>query len=265
MAAVASYWAIRGQMGHRAYLGVAGAGFSIFLAAWWVLATSGLVDPVFLPAPDRVLERLVIWATEDDLFTDLKVSVGRVLTGFVLAAVMAIPLGVYIGSFKPVQAFFEPLMEFARYLPAVAFVPLVMLWVGIGEAAKIALIWIGTYFQMVLMISDNVRQVPRSQIEAAQTLGASRGEVLALVVFKSALPSMVDTLRITLGWAWTYLVVAELVAANSGLGYAILRAQRFLQTDKIFVGILLIGLLGLMMDQGLRLMHRHAFPWMHAR
>jgi NitT/TauT family transport system permease protein len=206
-----------------------------------------------------------MWAREDDLLTDLKVSIGRVLGGFTLAAVMAVPLGVYIGSFRPVQAFFEPLMEFARYLPAVAFVPLVMLWVGIGESAKIALIWIGTYFQMVLMVSDNVRQVPMTQIEAAQTLGASRGEILSLVVFKSALPGIVDTLRITLGWAWTYLVVAELVAANSGLGYAILRAQRFLQTDKIFVGILLIGLLGLVMDQGLRLLHRRAFPWLHTR
>ncbi|MGB3134355.1 MAG: ABC transporter permease [Candidatus Macondimonas sp.] len=265
MTGVASFWSIRGHLGNSAYLALAAAGFTTFLAAWWTLAASGLVDPVFLPTPDGVVRRLAMWAREGDLLTDLKVSIGRVLGGFTLAAVMAVPLGVYIGSFRPVQAFFEPLMEFARYLPAVAFVPLVMLWVGIGESAKIALIWIGTYFQMVLMVSDNVRQVPMTQIEAAQTLGASRGEILSLVVFKSALPGIVDTLRITLGWAWTYLVVAELVAANSGLGYAILRAQRFLQTDKIFVGILLIGLLGLVMDQGLRLLHRRTFPWLHTR
>lgn len=265
MTGIASFWSIRGHLGISAYLALAAAGFTTFLAAWWMLAASGLVDPVFLPTPDGVMRRLAMWAREGDLLTDLKVSIGRVLGGFTLAAVMAVPLGVYIGSFRPVQAFFEPLMEFARYLPAVAFVPLVMLWVGIGESAKIALIWIGTYFQMVLMVSDNVRQVPMTQIEAAQTLGASRGEILSLVVFKSALPGIVDTLRITLGWAWTYLVVAELVAANSGLGYAILRAQRFLQTDKIFVGILLIGLLGLVMDQGLRLLHRRAFPWLHTR
>lgn len=265
MAGSLSWWAIRGRMGRGAYLAMAGAGFGTFLAAWWGLAASDLVDPVFLPPPDAVARRLVRWATQEDLVADLKISVSRVLSGFALAAVMAVPLGVYIGSFRPVQAFFEPLMEFARYLPAVAFVPLVMLWIGIGEAAKVALIFIGTYFQMVLMVSDNVRQVPVAQIEAAQTLGATRGEVLSLVVFKSALPGILDTLRITLGWAWTYLVVAELVAANSGLGYAILRAQRFLQTDKIFVGILLIGLLGLVMDQALRLMHRRVFPWLHTR
>ena len=265
MAGSLSWWAIRGPVGRGAYLALAGAGFGTFFGAWWGLAAGGLVDPVFLPPPDAVVRRLGRWAAQEDLLADLKISVSRVLSGFALAAVMAVPLGVYIGSFRPLQAFFEPLMEFARYLPAVAFVPLVMLWVGIGEAAKVALIFIGTYFQMVLMVSDNVRQVPVAQIEAAQTLGATRGELLSLVVFKSALPGILDTLRVTLGWAWTYLVVAELVAANSGLGYAILRAQRFLQTDKIFVGILLIGLLGLLMDQALRLMHRRAFPWLHTR
>ncbi len=258
-------WSIRGTLGGARYLAIAGVGFACFLGGWWSLAGSGLVDAVFLPEPVAVARRLLGWYADGSLFADIKISIGRVLGGFVLAVLMAVPLGIYIGSFRPVQAFFEPLMEFARYLPAVAFVPLVLLWVGIGEGAKITLIWIGTFFQMVLMVSDNIRQVPMAQIEAAQTLGANRGEVVSLVVFKSALPGIVDTLRVTLGWAWTYLVVAELVAANSGIGYAILRAQRFLQTDKIFVGILLIGLLGLLMDQGFRLVHRRAFPWLHLR
>lgn len=258
-------WAVRGTLGGRAYLALAVLGFAGFVGGWWLLAASGAVDAVFLPTPDAVVRRLHAWFSDGSLLADVRVSLGRVLGGFSLALLMAVPLGLYIGTFRPLQAVFEPLMEFARYLPAVAFVPLVMLWVGIGEAAKIALIWIGTFFQMVLMVSDNIRQVPMAQIEAAQTLGASRAEVLSRVVFKSALPGIVDTLRITLGWAWTYLVVAELVAANSGLGYAILRAQRFLQTDKIFVGILLIGLLGLLFDQGFRLLHRRTFPWLHGR
>ncbi len=258
-------WAVRGTLDGRSYLAIAALGFASLVGGWWLLAASGLVDAVFLPAPDAVARRLYAWLGDGGLLADIRVSLGRVLGGFSLALVMAVPLGLYIGTFRPLQAFFEPLMEFARYLPAVAFVPLVLLWVGIGEAAKIALIWIGTFFQMVLMVSDNIRQVPMAQIEAAQTLGAGRGEVLSRVIFRSALPGIVDTLRVTLGWAWTYLVVAELVAANSGLGYAILRAQRFLQTDKIFVGILLIGLLGLLFDQGFRLLHRRAFPWLHGR
>jgi NitT/TauT family transport system permease protein len=118
---------------------------------------------------------------------------------------------------------------------------------------------------MVLMVAEDVRRVPMAQIEAAQTMGATRREVLEKVILPSAKPALLDTLRITMGWAWTYLVVAELVAANSGLGFAILKAQRFLQTDKIFAGILLIGFIGLAIDQLFRLLHRKMFPWMHGR
>jgi NitT/TauT family transport system permease protein len=178
---------------------------------------------------------------------------------------MALPLGLVIGAYRPVRAFFEPLLEFARYLPAVAFVPIVLLWTGIGEISKITVIWIGTFFQMVIMISEDVSRVPMPQVEAARTLGATGGEVVGLVLLRSALPAMFDTLRITLGWAWTYLVVAEIVAANNGLGYAILRAQRFLQTDRIFVGIIVIGLIGLCTDQLLRWIHRRLFPWARVR
>jgi NitT/TauT family transport system permease protein len=140
-----------------------------------------------------------------------------------------------------------------------------MLWIGIDEPSKIAIIFIGTFFQMVLMVAEDVRRVPQAQIEAAQTLGATRGEVIKLVLLPGAKPALVDTLRITMGWAWTYLVVAELVAANSGLGYAILKAQRFLQTDKIFAGIIIIGLIGLITDQLFRWAHRLAFPWLHGK
>jgi len=147
----------------------------------------------------------------------------------------------------------------------VAFVPLVMVWIGIDEGAKVAVIFIGTFFQMVLMVAEDIRRVPQAQVEAAQTMGASRREVVERVLVPSAKPALLDTLRLTMGWAWTYLVVAELVAASSGLGFAILKAQRFLQTDKIFAGIVLIGLIGLVIDQGLRWAHRRAFPYLHAR
>lgn len=258
-------WRLRGEMSPGLYALAAAAGFLTFLLAWWGLALSGWIDRVFMPSPADVLARLSAWYAEGTLLDDMGISVYRVTAGFLLSALMALPLGLFIGTYKPVQAYFEPLMEFSRYLPAVAFVPLILLWVGIGEGAKVAVIWLGTFFQMVLMVSEDVRRVPQAQIEAAQTMGATQGETLQLVVLKAALPAIVDTLRITLGWAWTYLVVAELVAANSGLGYAILKSQRFLQTDKIFVGILLIGLLGLVMDQSFRFLHRRAFPYLYAR
>ncbi len=256
-------WQVRGEMSARAYSALAVGSFLLFVGLWWLVTAAGWFDKVFLPGPLDVLHRLENWYSQDGLMDDVWISIFRVTAGFVLSALLAVPLGLFIGSYRPVQAFFEPLMEFARYLPAVAFVPLVLLWVGIGEGSKITIIWIGTFFQMVLMVSEDVRRVPMAQIEAAQTMGASSGETLQLVVLKSALPALVDTLRITLGWAWTYLVVAEMVAANSGLGYAILKAQRFLQTDTIFVGILLIGAIGLVMDQLFRFLHRRAFPWLY--
>jgi NitT/TauT family transport system permease protein len=218
-----------------------------------------------MPTPGDVWKRTSLWWSQDGLVRDTFISIYRVTLGWLISALIALPLGILIGTFRPVQALLEPLTDFIRYMPAVAFIPLVMLWVGIDEPSKIAIIFIGTFFQMVLMVAEDVRRVPQAQIEAAQTLGATRGEILRLVLLQGAKPALVDTLRVTMGWAWTYLVVAELVAANSGLGYAILKAQRFLQTDKIFAGIIIIGLIGLITDQLFRWAHRVAFPWMHRR
>jgi NitT/TauT family transport system permease protein len=261
----AETWKIRGWLSQRSYWTLAAIGLALPLAGWTLLSAFGPVNKVFLPGPLDVVHRLGSWFTNDDLIADIGISFFRVVAGWALSALVALPLGLFIGTFRVVQAALEPLTDFIRYMPAVAFIPLVMLWVGIDEGAKIAIIFIGTFFQMVLMVAEDVRRVPMAQIEAAQTMGASRGEVIEKVIIQSAKPALLDTLRITMGWAWTYLVVAELVAANSGLGYAIIKAQRFLQTDKIFAGILLIGIIGLAMDQAFRLMHRLAFPWLYAR
>ena len=254
---------IRGTLDRRTTTTLALLGLLVPLLGWLALALSGTVNKVFLPGPADVLLRVVHWWTDDGLAGDIGISVFRVVTGWALSALIALPLGLYIGTYRSVQALLEPLTDFIRYMPAVAFIPLVMLWIGIDEQSKVAIIFIGTFFQMVLMVAEDVRRVPMAQIEAAQTMGATRGEILEKVIFASARPALLDTLRITMGWAWTYLVVAELVAANSGLGYAIIKAQRFLQTDKIFAGILLIGAIGLGIDQLFRLAHRMAFPWLH--
>lgn len=258
-------WKIRGSLDRRVYAAIAVASFVLGIAAWWAVTALGVIDALFLPAPTAVAVRFLKWLTDGDLLEDAGISIFRVLAGFLASAVMALPLGLVIGAYRPVRAFFEPLLEFARYLPAVAFVPVVLLWAGIGEASKIIVIWIGTFFQMVIMLSDDVARVPMPQVEAALTLGARGREVVLRVLLRSAMPAMFDTLRITLGLAWTYLVVAEIVAANSGLGYAIMKAQRFLQTDRIFVGIIVIGMIGLGTDQFLRWVHRRLFPWALAR
>ena len=258
-------WRIAGHLSRRQYWLFAALGLLLPFLAWGLVTSFGAVDTVFLPGPLQVLKRSITWLLEDDLLQDAAISIFRVLAGFVLSAVLALPIGVLIGAFRPVEALLEPLTDFIRYMPAVAFIPLVMLWFGIGESAKISIIFIGTFFQMVLMIAENVRLVPMAQIEAALTMGATRNEMISLVLGQSARPAILDTFRITMGWAWTYLVVAELVAANSGLGYAILKAQRFLKTDTIFAGIILIGLIGLLMDQGFRWLHRRLYPWAHLK
>jgi NitT/TauT family transport system permease protein len=260
-----SIWAIAGRMSRAQYWAFAALGLLVPLVAWALAAASGLIDPVFMPGPLQVLERLSQWLFEGELVADTGISIYRVVAGFALSAVFALPIGLMIGAFRPVEAILEPLTDFIRYMPAVAFIPLVMLWFGIEESAKIAIIFIGTFFQMVLMVAENVRLVPTAQVEAAQTMGATREEIIRLVLLQSAKPAILDTLRITMGWAWTYLVVAELVAANSGLGFAILKAQRFLKTDVIFGGIVLIGVIGLLMDQGFRWLHRRWFPYLHGR
>ena len=261
----ASVWTVRGWLTQRTYWALAAVGLAVPLVCWTLLTGLGSVNRVFLPSPSDVAHRLLTWFSNDELLADIGISCFRGVAGWALSAVLALPLGLLIGTFRMVQALLEPLTDFVRYMPAVAFVPLVMLWVGIDEGAKVAIIFIGTFFQMVLMVAEDVRRVPMAQIEAAQTLGASRAEVIEKVIIPSSKPALLDTLRITMGWAWTYLVVAELVAANSGLGYAIIKAQRFLQTDKIFAGILLIGAIGLAMDQAFRLVHRLAFSYLYAR
>ena len=257
-----SAWDVRGRLPRRVALAIAGLGFLLPFLFWCWLSTSGRVDPVFLPNPLQVLRRSIDWLMNDALAGDIGISIARVFGGFLASAIIAVPLGVIIGTYAPVRALLEPLTDFSRYLPAVAFIPLIMLWVGIDESAKISVIFAGTFFQMVLMLGEDIAAVPEAPVEAARTMGATNGEIVKHVLIPAARPAMLDTLRQMMGLAWTYLVVAELVAANSGLGFSILKAQRFLQTDKIFAGILLIGLIGLATDQAFRWLHRRCFGWL---
>jgi NitT/TauT family transport system permease protein len=255
-------WTIRGTLTKRQFATYAALGVATPILAWAFVNWAGIVPKIFMPGPMDVVTRFWSWITNEGFAGDLLISLERVSLGFIASLLVALPLGLMAGTFKPAEAFLEPAMDFIRYMPAVAFVPLMMLWCGVGELSKIAIIFIGTFFQMVLMFADDVRKVPMQQIEAAQTMGGTRREILYKVIFPSAAPALLTTCRITLGWAWTYLVVAEIVAANSGLGYAVLKAQHFLQTDKIFAGLIVIGFLGLIQDQVLRGLSYVLFPYL---
>jgi NitT/TauT family transport system permease protein len=233
----------------------------VVIGGWCVLSYGGLVRPDFLPAPHRVV--LTAWKliSNGTLAQHAWASLYVILAGFAISSIFAIPIGVLSGSFKIVEAFVEPIVNFTRYLPVSALIPLLILWVGIGTAEKIAVVIIGTFFQQVLMMADVSSKVPKDLLDAAYTLGATRWQVIRRVLMPAVLPGVIDTLRVTMGLAWTYLVVAELVGAFKGLGYMIMTSMRGLATDTIFVGILTIGLLGLLFDQLFKILRRFVVPW----
>ncbi|MBE3553521.1 MAG: ABC transporter permease [Thermicanus sp.] len=253
---------IRSEIGRGWYIGGAIFTFLIILLGWMILTSLRLVDPVFLPNPAEVLKQFIVQVTAGSLWRDMGISIFRVMTGFLIALVIAFPLGVIAGTFRFAEALMIPVTEFIRYMPVPAFIPLIMVWAGIGEMAKIMVIFLGTFVQMLLMVADNTRSVPQDLLHVSYTLGARRKQVVRHVLIPAMMPSLFDTLRLTIGWAWTYLIVAELVASNSGLGYRILKAQRFLETDVIFVGIFVIGLLGLITDRLFAIAKPRLFPWL---
>lgn len=231
------------------------------LAAWLLLGATGAVDPRYLPAPDRVWRAGLELARSGQLWTDTWATVQRILYGFGLAVLVSVPLGIAMGSFAAANALLEPLSGLLRYLPAAAFTPLLLIWLGIGEHPKIALIFLGTVFFNMLMTADVVRLVPRDYLDVAYTLGARRGEVLRKVIVPHALPGMLDALRVNFAAAWNLVVVAELVNSETGLGKRILLAQRFTQTDRIFAILVVIAVVGVATDVLLRLARNRIGRW----
>jgi NitT/TauT family transport system permease protein len=253
----------RGARRPRQELWVSLIAFGVVLGAWILATESGLVHPQILPSPRAVVEAWWRMFVDGDYIADIGVSVARVWIAFLTSAVIAIPLGVLMSGYRGVNALFEPLIDFVRYLPVPALVPLTLIWLGIGEGSKIMLLWIGTFFQLVLLIADDARRVPKEFIETGRTLGASDAALMKDILLRAMLPNMVDSLRITLGWCWTYLIVAEIVASTSGIGFQLWTARRYGKTPEVFAGILMIGIIGLVSDQAIRFLHRRWFRYLH--
>ena len=239
-----------------------GAGFFVLFVAAWAAATySGWVPPLFLASPGKTL--LAGWSllTEFGFAGDIAITIWRVVGGFLIAAAFGVPLGLMMGAFKPVEAFFEPFISFARYLPASAFIPLLILWAGVGEAQKLSVIFIGSFFQVVIMVAVIAGATRMDLVEAAYTLGARSGGILRRVIIPAAAPQVMETLRLVLGWAWTYVIVAELIGATSGIGHMIMDSQRLLDTGQMIFGIVVIGVIGLVTDFLFKALNRRLFPW----
>jgi len=257
---LATYLTPKLAVSRRLTLALGAAAFVVIVLVWTLAAI--LVDnPSFVPTPVAVVQAWVDMFTTQGFLIDVGWSTFRIVGGFLIAALVAVPLGLLMGSFEVVRAFFQPPINAIRYMPASAFIPLLILFQGLGESEKLTVIWIGVFFQLVLMVMDVAQRVPMEMLNVAYTLGASRWTVFRKVFLPATFPEVVDALRITMGWAWTYLIVAELVAATAGIGYFILVSERYLRADRIIAAILTIGVLGLVTDLLFALVSRWAFPY----
>ena len=238
--------------------------FVVFVAAWAAATMSGAVSRTFLADPITMLRDGWVLLVRFDFATDIGMTVWRVIGGFALAAAIAVPLGILMGAFKPIEALVEPFISFARYLPASAFVPLLILWAGIGETQKILVIFIGSVFQLILMIAGSVAQTRRDLVEAAYTLGADDRGVIGRVLLPANAPEIAEILRLVLGWAWTYVIVAELIGSSTGIGHMIVDSQALLATGQMIFGIITIGIIGLISDLLFKAINRRLFAWKFA-
>jgi NitT/TauT family transport system permease protein len=231
------------------------------LAAWYLVTRLGAVDPVFLPPPGGVFDGFLRLLSGQFFSEHLGPSALRVSVAFLLSVAVALPLGILSSQRQWVSRMIEPLFGFSRYLPVAALVPLCILWFGIGDGQKIAVIFIGVVFQLTLLFTVDLVMVPKELVEAGRTFGLKEPEVVWRIVLPSALPALWDHMRISAGWAWSYLVLAELVAGNKGVGYFVIQSQRYLETNNVFAGILFIGILGALTDLLFRAAGRRFFRW----
>jgi NitT/TauT family transport system permease protein len=236
--------------------------WSLLLGAWQLLPTLNPGIATLCPPPTKVLETLHELLTEKDYLNDIAQSLLRVAKSFGLAIAVALPLGLLMGAFPAVEGLLNPIVSPFRYLPAPAFIPLLLAWLGTGDSQKIALLFIGVIWFLISLYMDDAKRVPMELIEASRTLGASRLQVLRRVVIPAALPAILDTTRQMLAVSWTYLVIAEIVASTDGIGAVMMRAKRFVRMDIILAGIVTIGLLGFASDAALRALRHLAFPYL---
>lgn len=235
--------------------------FAVFVSAWSLATLGGYVSKTFLADPITMVEEGWELLRRYGFLFDIAITIWRVVGGFILAALVAVPLGVLMGAYKPVEALLEPFVSFARYLPASAFIPLLILWAGTGELQKLLVIFIGSFFQLVLIIAVIVGNTRRDLVEAALTLGARDGRILTRVLVPASAPQIAETLRLVLGWAWTYVIVAELIGSSAGIGHMIIDSQALLATGQIIFGIIVIGLIGLISDFLFKGLNRRLFAW----
>jgi taurine transport system permease protein len=251
----------RFHAGHAASAATLGA----LLALWWLASHLQWLPPLLLPSPEAVLRKLVLLYTDgfDDatLTQHLAASLSRIALAFVLALVTAIPAGIAIATSRIARGILDPIIEFYRPVPPLAYLPLMVIWFGIGELSKVLLIYFTIFAPLAIATASGASRVAKSRLLAAASLGATPRQLLLHVTLPGALPEILTGMRIALGAGWSTLVAAELIAATRGLGFMVYSASRFLVTDVVIAGIMLIGAIALVLELGLRALQRKLTPW----
>jgi taurine transport system permease protein len=235
------------------------------VALWWIASHYAWLPPLFLPTPETVFTRL--WESARGQLTDAPLathfgwSMFRVFSAFLLACVTAIPIGIAMGVSRIARGIFDPPIEFYRPLPPLAYLPLIIIWFGIDELSKVLLIYLACFAPLAMSARAGVRSVSQEQIHAAYSMGASKWQVIAHVVIPAAMPEILTAMRISIGFGWTTLVAAEMVAATYGLGQMVLNASNFLRTDIVIMGIVVIGAVAYLFDLLMRQVERVVVPW----
>jgi len=252
-----------GTLSSPSFLGAATLVVLVFL--WWGEATLHLVPPLFLPPPGAVVA--AFFSVAADGFVDASLSqhvaasLSRVFAALVVATLTAVPTGLALGLNRIARGILDPLIELYRPIPPLAYLPLIVIWFGIGETSKVLLIYLAIFAPIAIATRAGVRSIPEERIRAARALGASRGQVLRLVVLPNALPDILTGIRIGLGAGWSTLVAAELIAATRGLGFMVQSAAQFLVTDVVVMGIFVIAAVALVLELAVRFLERRLVPW----
>ncbi|RZG71363.1 taurine ABC transporter permease TauC [Acinetobacter wuhouensis] len=235
------------------------------IAVWWLVTTLGWIDALFLPSPVAVIDRfqdlLANGYMSISLWSHIGASLGRIGTALIAAVITAIPLGIAIGRNKIVRGVLDPIIEFYRPIPPLAYLPLIVIWCGIGELSKVLLIYLAIFAPIVIATATGVRSVDQAKIRAAQSLGATQMQIIKYVILPSSLPNILTGIRIGLGVGWSTLVAAELVGASEGLGFMVQSSSQLLATDVVIVGILIIAVIAFILEIGLRRLQRKLVPW----
>jgi taurine transport system permease protein len=237
----------------------------VILLAWFAITEAGLVKPLFLPKPKAVFQQFMEYLTgaanDKPLWEHFVASMLRVFSAFVLACLTAIPVGIAMGMSRVARGIFDPPIEFYRPLPPLAYLPLIIIWFGIDEFPKVLLIYLSCFAPLALAARSGMKSAAQEQINAAYSMGASYFQVIRHVILPSALPDILVGMRIAIGFGWTTLVAAEMVAANVGLGQMVLNASNFLRTDIVIMGIIIIGVVAYLFDLLMRQVEAKLVPW----